>query len=74
MSVSFELVSGNQMPGVTAVSYTHLDVYKRQAYGRGGRRVWLRRHNWGTPKSVVKFTILLKALLLNNSIRKLHYK
>ena len=24
---------------ITAVSYTHLDVYKRQAYGRGGRFV-----------------------------------
>ena len=27
-----------EMPSLTAVSYTHLDVYKRQVYGRQGLR------------------------------------
>ena len=34
-------VLGTPVETIMAVSYTHLDVYKRQRRGRGGTRLWL---------------------------------
>ena len=31
---------GDKLDSERAVSYTHLDVYKRQTYRKGGRSLW----------------------------------
>ena len=38
----------SSMPGTAEipVSYTHLDVYKRQGIEKGGRKEWLQEKSW----------------------------
>ena len=38
----FELTQTHKSIGITAVSYTHLDVYKRQTYAARPRPAWPR--------------------------------